>query len=211
MPATGIIDRSGWQPSQAAWAAGTSISPQYDAPLPWVAGGSSCGGGVRPGTRFLGNFVRQVFPGITELGLYNCRANTANTSNTSVHGTGRAVDFMIPTVGGRPNLSIGTPIANWLVQNANAIGIQYVIWAENRWSRSAPSLGFERYVGPNRHIDHVHTELTIDGGEQRTPWFQNPTGPQEEVPGWSMVPVFGAMLLGMGAVVGYWWWATRAQ
>lgn len=212
MPASGTIDRSGWVPSPAAWAAGTSISPHYDEPLPWAPGGASCGGSAKDGARFLGNFIRQTFPGVTGVGLYSCRQNTANASMTSVHGTGRALDLMIPTInGGRPNLAIGNPIADWLVQSANAIGVQYVIWAENRWSRSASGLGFERYVGPNRHVDHIHAELTIAGGDEQTPWFRNPTGPQGEVSASSLIPIFGVMLLGVGAVAGYWWWASRAR
>lgn len=46
----------------------------------------------------------------------------------SVHAIGRAIDLMVPMEAGDANNGLGDPVANWLVENAEFIGIQRVIW-----------------------------------------------------------------------------------
>ena len=41
----------------------------------------------------------------------------------SMHGTGRALDIMIPRVGGKADASVGDPIAGWLIHTAAALGV----------------------------------------------------------------------------------------
>ena len=49
--------------------------------------------------------------------------NTANAREMSVHGTGRAIDVMIPPVRrGVANAAVGDPIAHWLIRNASDVG-----------------------------------------------------------------------------------------
>ena len=79
---------------------------------------------------------------------------------------------MIPTVSGRANSAVGDPIANWLVQNAELIGVQYIIWNRTKWNASKRGRKHGRYGGPSPHIDHIHAELNLDGARQRTAWFQ---------------------------------------
>ena len=97
------------------------------------------------------------------------------------HQAGRALDLTIPkvTVGGvrRANLEVGVPIANWLVENAVALGIAYVTYARSTWSGSgfggwrggrparASASKFRHFSGaPNSeqmdHFDHIHVTLT---------------------------------------------------
>jgi hypothetical protein len=135
------------------------------------SGGRNCGGGLLAGTRELGDYLQANFAGITGYGGYACRPNTANTSQLSVHGTGRAIDVMIPLVKGDANNATGDKIANFLVQNAEKIGVQFIIWDRNSWgaSRSKPKL--RSYGGPHPHTDHIHVELTPDGARRMTEWF----------------------------------------
>lgn len=144
------------------------------------AGGANCGGGLLAGTREVGDFVRANFAGTTSYGGYACRPNTANTSQLSVHGTGRAIDIMIPLKGGDANNAVGDRIANFLVQNAEAIGVQFVIWDRNSWgaSRSQPKL--RAYTGPHAHTDHIHVELSPAGARRMTEWFSTNTPPPPE-------------------------------
>jgi hypothetical protein len=158
-----------WQIPADVLAAGERQVIRYDSPPAWN-GGSGCGSGLTAGARQLSDYIRANFAGVSSIGGFACRQNTANTSETSVHGTGRALDIMIPTVLGGANSSVGDPIANWLIRNAQAIGVQYIIWNRVRWA------GHQRphsaaYTGPHPHTDHIHVEINNDGAARRTPWF----------------------------------------
>ena len=137
-----------------------------DGPL-WDS--SKCAGSFTAGGKVLREYLKANFKGISSIGGLSCRSNSANTSKMSIHGIGRALDIMIPKNNGKANSAVGDPIANWLVLNAAAIGIQYLIWNRVRWSGSRKSFG--RYGGPNPHTDHIHVELNEDGANRRTPWF----------------------------------------
>jgi hypothetical protein len=154
-------------------AAGEAQTVRYDGGAPWN-NGANCTGRLTDGARELGNYIRRTFAGVTTVGGYNCRPNTANRSETSMHGVGRAIDIMIPPVRGRANSAVGDPIANWLVQNAAAIGIQYIIWNRVSWGGNRRPPKERRYTGPVPHIDHIHAELTLDAAARRTPWFRTP-------------------------------------
>ncbi len=166
----------GWIPTADVSAAGDKQYVAYTGAGAW-AGGANCGGGLRPGTREVGDFVQATFSGVSGYGGYACRPNTANTAQLSVHGTGRAIDIMIPMKGGDADNARGDAIANYLVKNAEAIGVQFIIWDRNDWgaSRAAPKL--RAYGGPIPHIDHLHVELTPAGAAKMTPWFVQNTPP----------------------------------
>ncbi|ADJ27294.1 peptidoglycan-binding protein [Nitrosococcus watsonii] len=158
-----------WKLPPEIRAAGDAQTVRYDSPPPW-ANGANCTR-YTDGAAELRRYIKATFPGVRLIGGYSCRANSATPSETSVHGVGRALDIMIPTVGGRANSAVGDPIANWLVRNATAIGVQYIIWNRVRWSGSrTPHVA--DYGGPNPHIDHIHVELNLDGARRRTAWFQ---------------------------------------
>jgi hypothetical protein len=160
-----------WNPPPFVRDAGRSQYVPYQGPPPWN-GGANCGGSLLAGTRQLGDFIKATFPGrVTSYGGYACRPNTANASQTSVHGTGRALDLFVPLAGGQADNTKGDEVANWLVMNAGAIGVQYVIWDRTDWSghRGGDKVG--GYGGPHPHHDHLHVELTHAGANRLTPWF----------------------------------------
>src|SRR5688572_13642167 len=95
---------------------------RYDGPPPWD-GGANCTGTFTEGARALRDFLNERFPQIREIQGYSCRQNTANAAETSVHGTGRALDVMIPLDSGAADNGIGDEVANWLVVNSSAIGV----------------------------------------------------------------------------------------
>lgn len=159
-----------WALPPAIQAAGDAQTVRYDSPPAW-ANGANCTS-YTDGASELRRHILATFPGVDAIGGYNCRANTANPSETSVHGVGRALDIMIRPINGRANSAAGDPIANWLVRNAAEIGVQYIIWNRIRWSGSrTPRVA--SYGGPNPHIDHIHVELNLDGARRRTAWFQD--------------------------------------
>ena len=76
---------------------------------------------------------------------------------------------MVPMTGGDANNSLGDPVANWLVENAEFIGIQRVIWDRTFWNGER---GFG-LLGANSlsHTNHIHIELTAAGANRQTPFF----------------------------------------
>ena len=158
VPPSGVVD------------AGRQQRVGYDGAPAW-RGQSGCSGTFRSGTRKLGDFLKQNFPGARSYGGYSCRRNTANTSRTSVHGTGRAIDVFVPLHNGQADNDLGDPIANWLIENAEAIGVQFIVWDRTSWGASRSGDKHRRYSGPHPHHDHLHIELDLEGAAERRPWF----------------------------------------
>jgi hypothetical protein len=83
----------------------------------------------------------------------------------SDHPKGLALDYMINNI---PNgKAVGDALANYLIANATALGIKYIIWYRREWS---PSGGWKKYTGFNPHVDHVHASFNA------TPGTGNATG-----------------------------------
>lgn len=156
-------------------AAGERQFISYDSPPPWN-GGANCGGGLLEGTRQVGEYLLRRFPQIRFYGGYACRQNTGNLSQTSVHGTGRALDLMLPLDGGEADNGKGDPIANWLVLHAREIGVQYVIWDRWDWLGSLTGRKDTSYGGPHPHHDHIHMEITHEAARMSTAWFTDRDG-----------------------------------
>jgi hypothetical protein len=86
----------------------------------------------------------------------------------SDHPAGRACDFMMAPIGTMPNqayLDHGWALANWLVANADAYDVSYVIWQNRIWSSERRDEGwrpYTRYPGGNltqKHYDHIHVSV----------------------------------------------------
>ncbi|MBX3182571.1 MAG: hypothetical protein KIT72_19755 [Polyangiaceae bacterium] len=168
-----------WQIPAETLARGDTQYVAYTGAPAWN-GGAGCSGGMTSGNQILREYLYAHFPQIGSIGGYSCRQNTANPSQTSVHGTGRALDIMIPVVGS-PNDAdndAGDPIGNWLIENAEAIGIQFIIWDRWTWNASRAAGAKSRaYTGPNPHIDHLHVELSLAASQNTTNWFEAVVAP----------------------------------
>ena len=144
----------------------------YNGSPPWT-GREGCSGTFLPGTRKLGEHLRQLFPVIQTVGGYSCRQNTADEDQTSIHGVGRALDLMIDRVDGEADRR-GDEVARWLIEHAREVGVQLIIWDGTIWSTLFDPRGAVRaYTGPIRHTDHLHVELNEDGANERLPWFRD--------------------------------------
>jgi uncharacterized protein YlxW (UPF0749 family) len=87
-------------------------------------------------------------------------------SSFGEHGKGRACDFAAQPDGfggdaGGDDYDYGQNLAAWLVENADALGVQYVIWYRQIWM---PGDGWKSYSGaggePNSdHTNHVHLSI----------------------------------------------------
>lgn len=172
-----------WKPPADVLAAGATQYVRYDDSSPW-RGAAGCGGSLLAGTRQLGDYIKAHFAGrVSSYGGYSCRQNTANLAKTSVHGTGRALDLFVPTYGGQADNTKGDEVANWLIRNAAAIGVQYIIWDRASWQASLKGSKLRGYTGPHPHHDHIHVELNLDGAARRTPWFAGNAPPPPPPPG----------------------------
>ena len=138
-------------------------------------GSSSCQGGMTTGASELSDFLETNFQQVSQVGGYSCRSIVGNSSRMSVHGTGRALDIHIPLRNGHADSEAGDPIGNWLIENAESIGIQYIIWNRTQWTAErSPGAKTRRYNGSHPHNDHLHVELSADAGQASTPWFSGP-------------------------------------
>lgn len=137
--------------------------------------------GLLPGTLELQRYVQGRWSYVGAGGNYSCRRNSnpASCDFLSVHSVGRAVDLMIPMAGTDADNTLGDAVANWLIENAEYIGIQRVIWDGRYWNGSRVNNHFSdisdtlcgtRYC-TDHHTNHIHAELSVDGANRRTRFF----------------------------------------
>lgn len=150
---------------------GAQVRLTYENAPKWT-GTAACSKALTKGAKKLGVFLQDKYAQISSVGGYACRKNTADGTRMSVHGTGRALDIMLPTKGGAADNASGDPIANWLIVNAQKIGVQLIIWDHSIWRANGTNDGV--YGGPVPHIDHLHVELTTLASTEGTPWFDDP-------------------------------------
>lgn len=136
--------------------------------------------GAHPGTEELANYIYARWPYARRGGNYSCRRNSnpSSTGYLSVHSVGRAIDVMIPQAGGDADNTAGDAIANWLIENAEYVGIQRVIWDGWYWNGSRRGNHFSPITGSaSRHTDHLHVELSVHGAYRRTRFFTDGAPP----------------------------------
>jgi hypothetical protein len=163
-----------WQPEQALLdeAAGYDFAfdnaPNYD-------GGDGCSDGPTAGALQLRDALRDTFPQVDDVGIYNCRV-IGGTNSMSLHGVGRALDIMLPPDDGDADNGLGDEIAHWLIERAPDLGLQTVIWDHSIW-RIGRNPQFGAYGGENPHVDHIHAEINLEASQQQLPWYGQPSGP----------------------------------
>jgi hypothetical protein len=128
---------------------------------------------LQPGTVALRNeIVRQY--NVRQTYMPGRSRTMIDSQKLDMHQAGRAIDFMV-------DKATGDAIANYLVLNADAIGIQYVVWCGNKWNSGArPGARWDAYGGSSGHYDHPHVELSPDGAAGSTPWFQGRSLPSAQ-------------------------------
>lgn len=124
-------------------------------------GATHCTGSATPGARAAMKVVLDLFPGVRNGGIYNCR-NVVGGSTTSCHGEGRADDFMC-------SIPVGDKLVRALLAaGPDRLGIQAIIHNRVIYSKKSPK--GRPYVGKglNPHTDHVHVEFTRSAGARLT-------------------------------------------
>ena len=98
--------------------------------------------------------VRQLFPEIKT--IHGWRASSAYSAD---HPNGRAIDIMIPSY--KSNKALGDRIAQYFIDNHQAMKVKYVIWRQRnytitrgKWVHMA-----DRGGDTANHFDHVHVSF----------------------------------------------------
>jgi Lysozyme like domain len=85
------------------------------------------------------------------------------TGMTGNHGTGRAVDVMIPDWDFPTGRALGDRIATWARSNADRLGVSEVIWEQTIWTVARSTEGWRpmenRGSATANHLDHVHVSV----------------------------------------------------
>ena len=181
------VDRSAQElATEGRWRAPANILADGDTQTvtctgagPWFDDERSCQGTFTDGGAVLRDYLLAYFPQIDVIGGYSCRPIVGNPDQTSVHATGRALDLMIRTTADSDaDNDLGDPIAHWLIQNSEFIGIQFIIWDRTTWGAERQAGDKERaYGGANPHLDHLHIELSTEAGAMETAWFASTLEP----------------------------------
>lgn len=149
-----------------------------------------------------------TWPGIRSAGTRRSppKPSTAGRRR-DLHEEGRAVDAMIDAPNTADGNAAGDAISAFLVQNADRLGIQGVIWRGREWYASRSGPAWELYDGADPHTSHPHIELSpmvaswgAEGMRQRiADVVAHPaTG---EIAGASLVGAFA--VAGLGAAIAY--------
>ncbi len=187
-----------WAPPAATLALADTYNIQNVQAGPWI-GESGCGGSFLEGTRIFRQWLYDNWEQTSTIGGYSCRP-IANSSSMSVHATGRALDIMLPrdtsqSYNNSADNDLGDPIANWLLEHAEEVGIQLIIWDNMIWSSGrAPGERLRVYTNDNKHVDHIHMELNPEAAGLGTPWFSGPMDPPDFGPCGDPIPADGGVI-----------------
>lgn len=89
-------------------------------------------------------------------------------SNPSAHNEGRAIDVFFEPYQNAQARHHGWALAHWLVANADRLDVSIIIYRDQIWSAHRSPEGWRDYVSPfgnpkdptERHLDHIHVEVT---------------------------------------------------
>lgn len=173
--------------ARAASGMWTPASEVLDVGMQWYLPyeyADACVGTTLPGTLTLADWLVENTEA-TSYGTYACRSIVGG-SGMSVHSEGRAIDLFVPLDGSEADNDLGDPIAAYLIEHAQELGISLVIWDQASWGAHRSGDKHESYGGTHPHHDHLHIELTTDGAWGSTPWFGDPDdfGGEPPVEGW---------------------------
>ncbi|MCZ4587694.1 peptidoglycan DD-metalloendopeptidase family protein [Rhodococcus opacus] len=96
------------------------------------------------------------FPAITTIG-------GLRPGDTGDHGSGRAVDIMIPDYKSPDGIKLGDDIVEYFQLNVDFFHIDYLIWQQRLWQNGSWSAMEDRGDDTENHLDHVHVSLAGGG------------------------------------------------
>jgi hypothetical protein len=144
-----------------------SINPQLGDPLGVTAGGLLGADVVNPSGMGVGRTgsesgltqtstnakraIENAFPAIQSIGGWRPQ------DGYNEHFSGQALDIMIPDWGSATGKAYGDKVAKYLLSNASALGVDYVLWQQRQWNADGTSSPMgDRGSPTENHMDHVH-------------------------------------------------------
>ncbi|MEV0768516.1 M23 family metallopeptidase [Nocardia salmonicida] len=140
-------------PGEAAVADGGAAGAE----LPEMPASIGLESGLQVDSIRLARTIIQRFPQIKEIGGYR-------KDSRPDHPSGRAIDIMIPDPSSGNGKALGDQIADFVLTNAVALRIDYLIWRQTYRGADGESYVMEDRGGfTANHMDHVHV-TTLGGG-----------------------------------------------
>ena len=172
-------------------------------------------GDVQPQTAAVADRVGPMF-GIKTIGGYRPGPDRYDPNG---HPAGLALDMMIDDI--PDGKATGDRLAKYLQDNAEALGVDYIIWYQRVWVSSRAEQGWrlmeDRGSITQNHMDHVHVNIKPDATITATPaecapttrgevnmqgWANPGAGPITSVYGMRVNPVTGIYRLHSGTDLG---------
>ena len=99
----------------------------------------------------------QLFPQVQKIGGFRSGPDAQD------HGTGSAVDVMIPDYASPTGIALGDKIAKFYIDHAGDLKIKYIIWRNKIWQNGSWSEYGNTGNDTSKHNDHVHLSFNQSG------------------------------------------------
>jgi TP901 family phage tail tape measure protein len=132
--------------------------------------------------------IEAAFPLIDTIGGYR-----PDPAYPNEHPAGKALDVMIPKWNTPSGKSYGDQVAKYLLDNASALGIDYILWQQRQWNADGTSSPMRDLGSANlNHLDHVHVHTE---GSAQLPGAKPPAKPtlSTSLPGASAMPAMSSV------------------
>ena len=173
-----------WQIPDSVMEISNPYQIEYDN-VPSPGSPELCPGQLLPGASALKQFLESEHTTSLTVSGYNCESSSQGNRFT-MHSTGRALDLYLNVEEGPSRDEFGDSIANWMIVNAQDIGIQEVIWNRTIWNASRPTspvnLRQRPYIVLDPHRNHIHIDLNNAAASMDTPFFGNNGGSGQPMP-----------------------------
>lgn len=150
-------------------------------------GQTACDPVARAGTIAFRDLVLATYPGTGDSGI----VRACSVGGGSEHKEGRAWDWRVSA--GKPEqVAQVEDFHRWLLAPdefgnpaamARRLGVMYMIWNAQIWKSYQAAKGWQPYVGPSPHTDHVHYSLSWAGALGATSYWSGQVAPVMTRPG----------------------------
>jgi hypothetical protein len=151
-----------WAPDAFTWQRGVVLQGRipYAAGTTLAADGETTQKPIPPAVQAFGAWLAS-WPGIRSVGTRRSPAKPSTAGRQrDIHEEGRALDAMIAAPNTAEGNAAGDALAAFLVENADRLGVQGVVWRRREWYSSRTGAAWENYAGADGHTSHPHIELS---------------------------------------------------
>lgn len=151
-----------------------------------VAGRTGSEAGLTQTTTNLKRIVENQFPAIQSIGGWRPK------DGFNEHFNGQAIDIMVPDYGSAGGTAYGDKILKYILGNAGALGVDYVLWQQRQWNADGTSSAMSDRGSPTQnHMDHLHAHTVgtpqLPGAsaprpKPSTPSVTMPSAPSASIP-----------------------------